>query len=75
MNEARPGQMTVRDLRRLLENVPDETTVAMAVPPGIVSDRLTTYLNVRVEYSEGPIFTILPHLGDLSQPHPQRGEP
>jgi hypothetical protein len=64
--------MTVRDLRRLLENVPDETPVAMAVPPGIVSDRLTTYLNLRVEYSGGQAFIFRPHLGDLSQPHPRR---
>lgn len=75
MNEPRPGQMTVRDLRHVLERIPDEAVVALAVPAGGIGDaQFATFVNVRVDYGGGLIVKIVPFDGDLSQPHPQRVE-
>lgn len=65
MNDAMPWQMTVAQLRELLADVPGEAVVALRVPaPGLGDPVLDVFYNLRAEYPGGPVFRLVPVVGE-----------
>jgi len=61
VNEPMPLQLTVGKLRQALQIAPDEAIVGLRVPAsGIGHQELTTYYNLRVDYSGGMILRFTP---------------
>ena len=55
VNDPMPYQLTVGQLKTMLHEVPDETVVAIVVPPSFrVDSRLTLLYNVEVSYTADP---------------------
>jgi hypothetical protein len=61
VNDPMPWQLTVGDLRKLLQNVPDGVVVGLRVPAGGIGDpELQLFCNLRASYSGGPVFRFEP---------------
>jgi hypothetical protein len=57
--------MTVGDLKRILADVRDDVSVSIVLPPGAgAHGALTTFLGARVQYTGGPVLSLLPASGD-----------
>jgi hypothetical protein len=70
-NEPLPHQLTVEKLRRLLDGVPDNTVVALKLPPDILQDhdpRFALMFNVDASYEGGPLLFLRPRRDWLKQP-------
>jgi hypothetical protein len=60
--EPLPWQLTVGKLRKVLENVPDDTVVALVVPAGgIGHPELQLIMNLQVTYTGGPVVGFSPY--------------
>ena len=61
VNEPRPWQMTVEQLRELLKDVPGDVVVGLRVtPPGLGAPDVTVIWNLKAEYRGGPVFLFAP---------------
>jgi hypothetical protein len=63
VNAPMPVQLTVGKLRRILENVPDNTVISLQVPHGgIGHSELETFYNLKTHYAGGPVLRFQPLL-------------
>ena len=55
-NEPLPNQLTVGQLKRIIEDVPDKTVVALTLPAGFLCPpELRTFYNVNARYDGGAV--------------------
>ena len=61
MNDPLPTQLTVGELRKLIENAPDSTVIALQLPPSAHGEhQLTLFCNLTAKYDSGPIVLLAP---------------
>ena len=70
-NEPLPHQLTVEKLRRLPDGVPDNTVVALKLPPDTMEGHDPRYelmFNVDASYEGGPLLYVRPRRDRHRQP-------
>lgn len=65
VNDLLPRQLTVGQLKKALEAAEDNAVVSLKVPAGgIGHPDLAVYLNLKVNFSEGPVFKLEPSIDE-----------